>query len=85
MSRSKSEIRREISILEDKYAKSRNIVDKARYCAQIKELKSELEAVEHEQKVVFQNDAPSIADHKNTRKLSRGDIANSGNSFIGIL
>jgi len=85
--RSREEIIKEIETLEEKYKKSRNVVEKARFTAQIKELNVELEAFDtnHEQKVVYQNDAPSVADHKNTRKLSRGDIANAGSAFIGII
>lgn len=85
--RSREEIIKEIEILEEKYKKSRNVVEKARFTAQIKELNVELEAFDtnHEQKVVYQNDAPSVADHKNTRKLSRGDITNAGSAFIGII
>lgn len=85
--KSREEIVIEIEDLEAKYSKSRNVVEKARYCAQIKELNVELEAIDnsHEQKVVFQNDAPSVADHKNSRKLSRGDISDAGSAFIGII
>lgn len=85
--RSKEEILNEINVLDDKYKKSRNVVEKARFCAQIKELKVELESIEniHEQKVVFQNDAPSVADHKEARRIIRGDITSSGDSFVGIL
>lgn len=85
--RSREEIVKEIETLEEKYKKSRNVVEKARFTAQIKELNVELEAcdISHEQKVVYQNDAPSVADHQNTRKLSRGDIANAGSAFIGII
>ena len=85
--RSKEEILNEINVLDDKYKKSRNVVEKARFCAQIKELKVELESINniHEQKVVFQNDAPSVADHKTARRVIRGDITDTGNSFVGIL
>ena len=85
--RSREEIVIEIETLEEKYNKSRNVVEKARFTAQIKELNIELEAfdINHEQKVVYQNDAPSVADRKNTRKLSRGDITNTGSTFIGII
>ena len=85
--RNREEILKEISVLESKYNKSRNVVERARYTAQIKELKVELDSIEikHEQKVVFQNDAPSVADHKEARRIIRGDIRNSGDSFIGIL
>lgn len=85
--RNREEILKEISVLESKYNKSRNVVERARYTAQIKELRVELNSIEikHEQKVVFQNDAPSVADHKEARRIIRGDIGNSGDSFVGIL
>lgn len=85
--KSREEIVKEIESLEEKYNKSRNVVEKARFTAQIKELNIELNAldVELEKKVVYQNDAPSIADHKNTREVCRGDIANAGTAFIGII
>lgn len=86
--RTREEILKEINVLEDKYNKSRNVVERARYTAQIKELRVEFDSIEnkHEQKVVFQNDAPSVADHKeNSRRIVRGDIGNAGDSFVGIL
>ena len=85
--RSKEDINNEIRDLEEKYKRSRNIVDRARYCAQIKELKVELDQISTatEQKVVHQIDAPSVADHSDARKLTRGDIANAGDTFVGII
>ena len=56
--RTREEINKDIEELEYKYNKSRNVVDRARYCAQIKEFKLELEkvdAVEMEKKIVHQN------------------------------
>lgn len=89
--RTREEINKDIEELEYKYNKSRNVVDRARYCAQIKEFKLELEkvdAVEMEKKIVHQNDAPSVADHSvksERREIGRGDITNSGSAFVGII
>ena len=85
--KSKEDILKEIKELEDKYNKSRNVVERARFTAQIKELNVELDSIEnkHEQKVIFQNDAPSVADHKENNRMMRGSISSNGDSFIGIL
>lgn len=85
--RSKEEILQEINALENKFDKSRNIVEKARLAAQVKELKDELNSLEYqtEKSVVVQNDAPSVADHKESRRIVRGDITNAGESFVGII
>lgn len=85
--RSKEVILQEIEDLEKKFDKSRNLVEKARFAAQVKGLKDELYDIEYhmEKSVVVQNDAPSVADHKEHRTIVRGDIANTGDSFIGII
>ena len=85
--RSREEINAEIESLEEQYNRSRNITERARFCAQIKELKIELGSIEncHEQKVILQNDAPAVADHKKSRKLTRGDILNTDSAFIGLI
>lgn len=89
--RTREEINKDIEELEYKYNKSRNVVDRARFNAQIKEFKLELEkldSVKLDKKFVYQNDAPSIADHNTKderREIGRGDITNVDSAFVGII
>lgn len=76
----------EIQKLKDKKAKSRNIFDKALYEEQIKALKEKKkkEEPEKEKEVIHQSDAPSVADHVD-KKFTRGDIVNSGDTFVSFI
>lgn len=71
---------------EEKLESVKNSVDKAVLVDTIKNLKAEIDKIKftEEKRVVQNKDVPSRLDHVDNgqREISRGEIANSGNTFI---
>lgn len=71
---------------EEKLKTVKNSVDKAVLVDTIKNLKAEIDKMKftEEKRVVQNKDVPSRLDHvdNSQREISRGEIANSGNTFI---
>jgi phenylalanyl-tRNA synthetase alpha subunit len=82
-----SDLNNEIERLSAKLAKSRDESEKAVLSDKINELKAEVKNIGvkvTEKKVVSQKEAPDRLDHVD-KKIGRGSITNTGNTFLGIL
>lgn len=71
---------------EEKLKSVKNSVDKAILIDTVKNLKDEINKLKftEEKRVVQNKDVPSRLDHvdKSPREITRGEIANSGNTFV---